>query len=406
MRLHFFAFAALPLLFLAACGSLPWAELADGEVYAYDFERVFYGIEQAARAHINGYEYSQLVKKASFGYAVAVSGRSFVVPELNLTLSIAEDGSVTSCENSTVRGTLAGDGLLSWQGLVVENGQTVQVTEKARLVKSLRSDRADSAFDGIYQLTGENGARLTLTVQDGLSVAQESDIALPFKPQPVIVAKDGSFTARFVLTTDQRMPGYGKTTFSTEYVSEGRLHAGGSASLQSAYTTAGTVASGKSSFVYSGDRLTQSLSDGSVRTLLAGTYAPGAGLASAAGRGQEPDWYTEDIVREDGAVTACAQHAEADAEIAKALAVAEASGKILSEIALRLSNQVRALADYGDEKSPRSLQSVIETVSALNLSYTVKRTAYDAKAGLAFAQVTASAEELARAQAAVRQGAQ
>lgn len=390
------AAASVAAILFASCASTPQVALNDDDVYAYDFERVYTGVEQATRSRMNGYEYFQNVKKSSHGYAVSVQNRSFVVPELNVQLSVDEKGAVFCADNASVRGMLKKDGSLQWQGFVLENGQVVQITESGRLVQSLRADRAGAEFDGVYTLQNDAGGTLVLTVQDGLSVATVADQKLPFEPQPVIVYKDGSFASSFVFTTEQTLAGYGKTTFSTEYTATGALHTDGKVSMNTLTTTGGNVIPVSSApFVYAGDRTRQTVagSEGvDVRKK----------LAAAASSNNVPPypknipvWYTEDTPHVDGAYTACGMKIDADEKVAKAIAEAEAAGKLSSMIALQLSSEVQAEKTQENAKTSFALHTVTEAVSALQLDYTVLHAEYDAASNCAFVEVRLTDEQLA-----------
>ncbi|MCR5725223.1 MAG: hypothetical protein K6G80_09085 [Treponema sp.] len=395
-KLLVFAAASVAALLFNSCASAPKAALNDNDVYAYDFERVYTGVEQAARSRMSGYEYSQTVKKSSSGYAVSVQNRTFVVPELNLALSVDKKGAVFCDDNASVRGMLKKDGTLQWQGFVLENAQVVQITESGRLVKSERSDRAGAEFDGVYSLQNDAGGTLVLSVQDGLSLATVADQTLPFEPQPVIVYKDGSFASRFVLTTEQTLGGYGKTTFSTEYTATGALHAGGKVSMNTLTTTGGNVVPVSSApFVYAGDRSRQTIAGAEAVDVRKKLAAAASAKNVPPYPKKVPAWYTEDTPHADGVYTACGMKIDADETVAKAIAEAEAAGKLSSMIALQLSSEVQADKTMGTAGTNFALHTVTEAVSALQLDYSVLHTEYDAASGCAFVAVSMTDAQLA-----------
>lgn len=398
--------AAVLAFYIAGCAgspqTAPSAEytlfslpIADGW-YSYDFERVMKGVEaEYLFAAQTGMVMIQETTLNQTGTVILADRGSFRDPAAGILLRTDGDGRIDSPENPTVAGFIRADGSFRWSGYA-DTGMLWHYEVSGRLVPLTASMRADSSFDGLYEITDSNSGREQLvSIQDGLYTwrylhSMEEDN--PFEPWPTRVLPDGSFSYEMEITSVVEMVGLTRSDFTTRHTMEGRIDPAGGMSMQSLTLTggAGVLPSGGAPAVFSGTRTVD-------ENWHAGNSPPRpevlAGAAATAAVGQqravspvvnpaEPGWFRA-IPARDGYLRAAGSKTFRD----RATALAMAESVAAADLASRLRIHIESSLDTATGTERDSLVRVINARSSLRLPYTVVERSWDQNSSTAWVLV-------------------
>lgn len=363
-------------------------------IYEYTFERVTDCIEANAIYKVQmGMDYSQRLKKLSSGYAVYIQDKTFIEPELGLRITINPDGTVSSPDNESVSGSALSDGRIMWSGLLIQNNQTVRITQTGLLLSTPESLRASSFFDGAYFTSKDDSAeKQKLVVEKGICIWESKElIENGILPTPMIIRPDGSFQSKFTLTTSMIMGNVASTAFSTENEINGTLAIDGSVIIKAYSSTSGVgaLAGNDAPFVYSGEKTMSDENLFESGRISNPFYEPNfKPVASPLKNANAPDWYSINVYEDNGYIIACGVKAYSDKQIALAIAQAEAAGQISSLIAVTVSGGSTFLsAESSASDSVQNFHEAYDSVSAMNLPYKMRNSFYDESSGSAYVMI-------------------
>lgn len=378
---------------MAAAGLASCATTMQSGVYTYNYERVASSVDVREMYRAYGIEGGQSVEKKAEGAAVLVEGRQFTDPETGVRIEVGSDGSVSSPENGTIQGAYKKDGSLSFFGFYEENGQTIQISLKGRLVRSEPGARAGSEFDGEYRATDSGTERSQIvTVSDGLYLWEYEDAEDgDFEPWPTVVRPDGTFSSSFELTTHATLGSHSEQTFCTRHQTEGKLQSGGGIRIQTLTVTNGTGTAGtQEPLTYEGVRASteaRTVPADKIRTAFSGA---GRRKRVAAGAPREipaPKWYSERLSVEPDKFVSCGMKTGGDRETVLKIAESIAAGKIASYIALDVHTATDAEQKSSETSSESRLYKTVSTVSQRQIPYTVVEQFYSEEHGAAFVKI-------------------
>ena len=389
---------------LFSCASVPDGTFPQDGVYSYDFERYVDSVEFVYGCKVMGYDAYQNILKKSWGNAVYMQNGTFVEPETRIQISIAPNGDVSSPQNPSIYGKYKKNGDFFFQGYYEENTQIQKIVISAKLLPSPSSERASGAYDGDFVLT-DNGTerKQNVKIEDGLYIwkyqeKQEDD----FETWPVIVQSDGSINCGFDMTVRAGIKGMYDTLVSSRNESFGKVEPNGTIQMRTLTQNAGTGQSEISeTLTFTGSRGTENFSQiskeqkGESEAIKVLTKAKN--INRPAKKETPPEWYSDFIPNDADFIYGTAKKTHASAEAALKIAEITAASQIrtyLSHSVTQSSEAKKSMKKNDETKTESGFFRAIDSVSMIEIPYTVKNSFYDEKTETAYVTVT-----LARAEA-------
>lgn len=343
-------------------------------LYSYDYNRRIYGIENAMQP----YQYKS--EKIAYGEAVFIDdNRSFFEPELQITIHIGDDNSVSCTENPTVCGIAHDDGRVELTCTLRQNERSFLLVQRSLLLKAYPTLLAGEQYNGIYKFPSQDK---DITVKNGVYYSE----------LPGTINADGTFTNGFTMSGTIGIAGFGESAFFSEFKEEGRLFTNGELEVKTYSNNSGGIYTNASqNFVYSGIKTSNDVIE-SEKTLIHRK------------RPQEftavytdidyPAWFSFSAEKTNNAFYACGAKSAGDKDVAMNIAEAEALAQISALVSVDIYSELSLNQSSADSKT--ELHEIVEQFTAMNLPHTVTNSFYNEKTGTVYVRIEVPAEYVQR----------
>lgn len=381
-------FLALLSAALVSCASVPPNieqslnhSFKDG-IYSYTYERTLESWDFISPEM----EYNISIDKRGYGQAVFIKESQFFVPDLNFTVQINSDLTLSSPGNPSLSGYAEKDGRMHFRTLIEENGVTYLLTQHCLLLwNGTGEEPVFSSYNGKYQLKDSSGNTSVIEVANGI---YRGDISAG------TINYDGTFYSGYSQTTKMSMGGM-ESSSSIESEERGVFSPGGGLELKSLTTTSGGYGNSQSQNVFS----TVSAVSAQTQTAQSMLWKPAkTGYKIYSPDKNIPEWYSFVIKKDSGYYYACGTKQKGDRQTALQLAKIYALNEISSISASEISSQVIASnsASLSDEKAEyeKSITQHTSTMSGAQLSYETLNEFYDSTACKAYVRIRVPKSEI------------
>lgn len=331
-------------------------------------------------------EYNISIDKRGYGQAVFIKESQFFVPDLNFTVQINSDLTLSSPGNPSLSGYAEKDGRMHFRTLIEENGVTYLLTQHCLLLwNGTGEEPVFSSYNGKYQLKDSSGNTSVIEVANGI---YRGDISAG------TINYDGTFYSGYSQTTKMSMGGM-ESSSSIESEERGVFSPGGGLELKSLTTTSGGYGNSQSQNVFS----TVSAVSAQTQTAQSMLWKPAkTGYKIYSPDKNIPEWYSFVIKKDSGYYYACGTKQKGDRQTALQLAKIYALNEISSISASEISSQVIASnsASLSDEKAEyeKSITQHTSTMSGAQLSYETLNEFYDSTACKAYVRIRVPKSEI------------
>ncbi len=381
-------FLALLSAALVSCASVPPNieqslnhSFKDG-IYSYTYERTLESWDFISPEM----EYNISIDKRGYGQAVFIKESQFFVPELNFTVQINSDLTLSSPGNPSLSGYAEKDGRMHFRALIEENGVTYLLTQHCLLLwNGTGEEPVFSSYNGKYQLKDSSGNTSVIEVANGI---YRGDISAG------TINYDGTFYSGYSQTTKMSMGGM-ESSSSIESEERGVFSPGGGLELKSLTTTSGGYGNSQSQNVFS----TVSAVSAQTQTAQSMLWKPAkTGYKIYSPDKNIPEWYSFVIKKDSGYYYACGTKQKGDRQTALQLAKIYALNEISSISSSEISSQVIASnsASLSDEKAEyeKSITQHTSAMSVAQLSYETVNEFYDSAACKAYVRIRVPKSEI------------
>ena len=334
-------------------------------LYSYDYNRRIYGIENAMQP----YQYKS--EKIAYGEAVFIDyNRSFFEPELQITIHIGDDNSVSCTENPTVCGIAHDDGRVELTCTLRQNERSFLLVQRSLLLKAYPTLLAGEQYNGIYKFPSQDK---DITVKNGVYYSE----------LPGTINADGTFTNGFTMSDTIGIAGFGESAFFSEFKEEGRLFTNGELEVKTYSNNSGAISSNTSqSFVYSGTKTANDVIE-SEKTLAYRKRQPE--FSAIYTDGNYPAWFNFSAGKNNKSFYACGEKSAGDKDTAMNIAVSEALAQISALISVDIYSELSVKQVSVDSKT--ELHELVEQFTSINLPYAVTNSFFDEKTGTAYVRI-------------------
>lgn len=334
-------------------------------LYSYDYNRRIYGIENAMQT----YQYKS--EKIGYGEAVFIDdNRTFFEPELQITIKIEDDNSVSSTDDPTVNGIAHNDGRVEWTCTLRQNNRSFLLVQRSMLLRTGTEIIADSQYNGVYKLSAQDK---NITVKNGVYY---SDL-------PGLLNRDGTFENGFTMSGMIGITGFGQSSFFSEFKEEGRFFTNGEIEVKTYSNNSGAISSNTSqSFVYSGTKTANDVIE-SEKTLAYRKRQPE--FSAIYTDGNYPAWFNFSAGKNNKSFYACGEKSAGDKDTAMNIAVSEALAQISALISVDIYSELSVKQVSADSKT--ELHELVEQFTSINLPYSVTNSFFNEKTGTAYVRI-------------------
>ena len=366
-----------------------FAQIRDG-IYQFDNQRILKSIDLENHYSVYGVKAFQDIVKTSSGNAVKITNGTFIDPENSLLLSIKDDGTISSPENTTIKGSYI-KGNFSYYGFYGENNQTIHIICSGKLTRYTAKELASKAFNGEYHTTDSGTNRKQIvTVKNGLySWKYEDEKDDDFRGWPCIIQADGSFSYSMEYTVRSIFENISNSIITSKTLSSGQLNPNGNISLKvlTTNTGSGDFGSGEPVF-YSAVKASNEISQQSDPEIYISAGKKKTAVSLSSGKIDYPEWYTEKLEITEGYYKACAyKKGGIDDHATQKIAELTALSQISAYIGTNIQINSTATVSIDSTDTEKYLYKTMDKIISRKIDYELCNLQKNENQGITFVQI-------------------